>query len=252
MSKSDFFIGWSPDTPRADRRTFLTAGLALTAGAAGGGAWLASMQNAPGPGTWNQGDVQEFTGITTAEPYAMLRTLDVDGSPKTVPLACLGKCGVAARIGSYAGQVVTVKGSLIQRGPYAMIAVIDGMDWIKAAAETVPANISFPEITSLGDISLKGMIVDTKCWFGAMRPSEGKVHKACASLCIRGGLPPALLAKDKRGNQALMIMTNGGGAHGEDLLPLVAEPVKVTVELKQWGEIYLLDGSVSSIRRLVG
>ena len=248
MSKDDFFIGWSPDTPKPDRRAFMAGGLVLTLGAAGGAALLASNQNPPGPGTWNQGDVRTFTGIATAAPYAMLRTTDVDGTPKTVPLACLGKCGVTARIGSYAGQSVSIKGSLIQRGPYAMIAVIDGMDWITAS--DTPSDLAFPGVESLGAVSLKGMVVDTKCWFGAMRPSTGKVHKSCAALCIRGGLPPAFLAKDKRGREALMIMTNSGGPHGDDLLPLVADPVEIHADLKRWGDVYLLDGPVDGIQRI--
>lgn len=248
MSKDDFFIGWSPETPKADRRAFMAGGLVLTLGAAGGAALLASNQNPPGSGSWNQGDVRTFTGIATAEPYAMLRTTDVDGTPKTIPLACLGKCGVAARIGSYAGRSVSIKGSLILRGPYAMIAVIDGTDWITAS--DAPSDLAFPGIEGLGAVSLKGMIVDTKCWFGAMRPSTGKVHKSCAALCIRGGLPPAFLAKDRRGREALMIMTNSGGAHGDDLLPLVADPVEIRAELQRWGDVYLLDGPVDGIRRI--
>lgn len=251
MSKSDFFIGWSAETPKSDRRAFLAGGLVLTAGAAGGGVLLASQQNPPGPGDWNQGDVREFTGIVTAEPYAFLQTRDVDGSPKIVPLACLGKCGVAAKIGSFAGQAVTVTGSPIKRGPYAMIAVIDGLDWIKSAPETTDvSDLAFPSAASLGNVSLNGMVVDTKCWFGAMRPNVGKVHKSCAALCVRGGLPPAFLAKDKRGREALMIMTQSGGAHGEDLLPYLADPVAIQAELRTWGDIYLLDGPVSSIKRI--
>ena len=124
MSKDDFFVGWSNEPPRADRRFFLGAGLALLGTAAGGAALLASNQNAVGPGTWNMGDIRTFTGIATAEPYAMLRTTDIDGAPKTVLLACMGKCGVSARIRSHTGKPVAVRGSLIQRGKHAMIAVV--------------------------------------------------------------------------------------------------------------------------------
>ena len=130
MSKDDFFIGWA-DTPPVDRRFFFGAGLALLGGTSVVAGTVAALQNAPGKGSWNMGEIREFRGIATSEPYAMLRTTDVDGAPMTVLLACLGKCGVSAKIGSLAGQQVVVAGSLIQRGPYAMIAVIDGLDWIK-------------------------------------------------------------------------------------------------------------------------
>ena len=250
MSKDDFFVGWSNEPPRADRRFFLGAGLALLGTAAGGAALLASNQNAVGPGTWNMGDIRTFTGIATAEPYAMLRTTDIDGAPKTVLLACMGKCGVSARIRSHTGKPVAVRGSLIQRGKHAMIAVVDDIDWIMPAEATLPASLAFPAMQSLGQIGLTGEILDSKCWFGAMRPAEGKIHKACAALCIRGGLPPAFFVKDKAGKQSLMIMTDAKGAHGPDLLPFVADPVRAEGEVYQWGNLLLLDTPAAKISRL--
>ncbi len=247
MSKTDFFIGWSPDTPKADRRFFLTAGIGLGAAALTGGGLLAAHQNAPGRGTWNQGDVRTFTGIATAEPYAMLRTSDIDGQPKTALLACLGKCGVTARIGSNAGKPVSVRGSLIQRGQHTMIAVVDGIDWIMPATALLPEALAFPVPERLGDVQLQGTILDTKCWFGAMRPSSGKVHKACASLCIRGGIPPAFFAQDTTGKAALMIMADQGQAYSEQVLPFVAEPVRVSADLYRMGDLLMLDAPVKRI-----
>lgn len=248
MKQDDFFIGWSADTPRADRRAFLAGGIVLSLGGIGGATLLASGQRAVGPGIWNQGDVREFTGIASADPYAMLRTGDIGNRTSTALLGCLGKCGVAARIASYAGQQVVVRGSLIERGPHAMIAVIDGPDWIEPVEGPVPADLTFPEPEPLGSVTLAGEILDTKCWFGAMRPSEGKVHKACASLCIRGGLPPAFFVKDRSGQSALMIMTDGGGSYGDDLLPLVAEPVEINAQVARHGDILMLDAPVSNMR----
>lgn len=249
MSNRDFFIGWSPKLPAMDRRFFLGAGIGLTLGAGGIGAVVAGRQNTPNPGGWDMGNIQEFKGVATAEPYAMLRTTDIDGQPKTVLLGCQGKCGVSAKIGALNGKAVTVKGSLIQRGPYAMIAVIDGLDWIREDVDG-NADLAFPEIETLGEIKLKGEILDTKCWFGAMNPNQGKVHKSCGSLCIRGGIPPAFYVKDIRDQHALMIMTDRGLGHGKDLLEYVADPVELTATAQRWGDLLLVDGPVSGIRRL--
>ncbi|MEL7128949.1 MAG: hypothetical protein AAGK23_05330 [Pseudomonadota bacterium] len=252
MTDNDFFIGWAAKPPKPDRRFFMGAGLTLLAGTGGLGFALARHQNAVGPGTWDQGAVREWRGIATAEPYALFRTKDLDGTPRTALLSCLGKCGVAARIGTLSGQPVVIKGSLIERGAHAMIAVSDGMDWIQAdpAAETPDSELAFPPIEPLSSMTISGEIVDSKCWFGAMRPSEGKVHKSCAALCIRGGLPPALLVKDRKNQQALMILTDRGMAHGDALLPLVADPVEITAQLFQSGNLLFLDAPVSAIRRL--
>ena len=40
MSKEDFFIGWSAQTPRVDRRFMLAASAGLIASAAGAGALM--------------------------------------------------------------------------------------------------------------------------------------------------------------------------------------------------------------------
>jgi hypothetical protein len=245
-----FFIGWA-DTPPADRRFFLRAGLGLTTAAAGLGFGLAAVQSAPGKGNWDPDAVREWRGIVSAEPYAMLRTLDLGGGPRTALLSCLGKCGVAARIGALAGVPVVVTGSLIQRGPYAMLAVDEVGDWIRRDTDAqADAALSFPTLEALGDVNLAGEILDSKCWFGAMRPSSGKVHKACASLCIRGGIPPAFFARGPAGQTTLMIMTDAGRAHGPELLALVADPVQLTGRVFRHGDLLILDTPVSAIRRL--
>ena len=249
MSKDDFFIGWA-ETPKVDRRFFFGAGLGLLAGTAAVAGGVAALQRSMGKGDWNMGEIREWRGIATAEPYAMLRTTDLDGTPRTALLGCQGKCGVSAKIGALAGKPVIVQGSLIQRGTHSMIAVIDGLDWIREDVGGDIDGLAFPKPEPVMEVSLNGEILDTKCWFGAMRPSSGKVHKACASLCIRGGLPPAFYVKDPQDQSALMIMTSGGFGHNKDLLPYVADPVSITGEVQRFGDLFLLDAPVSSISRL--
>ena len=249
MSKDDFFIGWA-ETPKVDRRFFLGAGLGLLAGTAAVAGGIAALQRPMGKGDWNMGEIREWRGIATAEPYAMLRTTDLDGTPRTALLGCQGKCGVSAKIGALAGKPVIVQGSLIQRGTHSMIAVIDGLDWIREDVGGDIDGLAFPKPEPVMEVSLNGEILDTKCWFGAMRPSSGKVHKACASLCIRGGLPPAFYVKDPQDQSALMIMTSGGFGHNKDLLPYVADPVSITGQVQRFGDLFLLDAPVSAISRL--
>lgn len=249
MSKDSFFIGWA-ETPKVDRRFFFGAGLGLLAGTAATAGGIAALQNPVGKGAWNMGEIREWRGIATAEPYAMLRTIDLDGRPRTALLGCQGKCGVSAKIGALAGKPVVVRGSLIQRGRHSMIAVTDGLDWIREDERGEVGDLAFPTPEPVMQVSLNGEILDTKCWFGAMRPSSGKVHKSCASLCIRGGLPPAFYGKDPKDQSALMIMTSGGFGHNKDLLPYVADPVTITGKVQRFGDLLLLDAPVSAIARL--
>jgi hypothetical protein len=248
--KAPFFIGWA-DTPPTDRRFFLRAGLGLTAAAGGLGFGLATLQVPPGKGQWDPDAVREWRGIASAEPYAMLRTHDLGGGPRTALLSCLGKCGVAARIRALAGQPVVVTGSLIQRDQHAMIAVDEVGDWIRADEAVAPdAALHFPALEPLGEATLVGEILDAKCWFGAMRPSSGKVHKACAALCIRGGIPPAFYARGPGGQDALMIMSSGGQAYGPDLLALVGDPVRLSGRVFHLGDLLVLDVPVAAIQRV--
>ena len=248
MSKDDFFIGWA-DTPGPDRRFFMRAGFAGLAATAGLAGTVAALQRPAGKGTWAMGDVREWRGIATSEPYAMLRTNDIDDTPRTALLGCQGKCGVNARIGALAGKPVVVKGSLIQRGPHAMIAVIDGMDWIAEDTSGDVTGLEFPARVEVTDVALKGEILDSKCWFGAMRPSSGKVHKACASLCIRSGIPPAFYVKDIQKQKALMIMTENGAAFSHDILQYVADPVQVSGRVFRQGDLLWLDTASYKIQR---
>lgn len=249
MSKDDFFIGWAK-TPDVDRRFMLGAGLSIITGTAAVGIGIAARQRPVGPGTWAMGEVREWRGIAAAEPYGMLRTRDLDGTERTALLACQRKCGVSAKIGALAGKPVVVKGSLIQRNAHAMIAVIDGLDWIREDPEGSIDGLAFPDPEPLMQVTLSGEIMDTKCWFGAMRPARGKIHKSCASLCIRGGLPPAFYVRDLQDQTALLVMTSGGYGHNTDLLPYVAEPVSITGQVQRFGDLFLLDAPVSAIKRL--
>lgn len=251
--RDDFFIGWADTTPAADRRFVLRAGLGLLAGSAGLGAGLAALQQRQGPGSWDPDAVRDWHGVVTDAPYALLRTrVAGDPVPCTVLLSCLGKCGVAARIGQLAGQAVVVRGSLLQRGPHRMLAVDEGGDWIRRdmAGAAAAVDLAFPAAQRLGSVTLDGEVVDSKCWFGAMRPADGKVHKACASLCIRGGIPPALLTRGPQGEPVLMVMTSGGRAHGTDLLPFVADRIRLQGEVQRRGDLLLLDAPVAAIRRV--
>ena len=53
-------------------------------------------------------------------------------------------------------------------------------------------------------MDVKGEIVDPKCFFGVMKPGEGKPHKDCAIRCILGGIPPVLKVTDESWQSKLL------------------------------------------------
>jgi hypothetical protein len=77
-------------------------------------------------------------------------------------------------------------------------------------------------------VTLTGEIVDSKCFLGVMTPGDGRTHSACASLCLRGGIPPALLVRDRVGRPALYLLEDATGASVSAAAAGVAgEPVTV-------------------------
>ena len=73
-----------------------------------------------------------------------------------------------------------------------------------AAADRGPTHQVF------GETTLTGELVDTKCYFGVMRPATGKVHRACAIRCLSGGVPPGLLVQDDAGDAWVYLLAGDG------------------------------------------
>jgi len=89
---------------------------------------------------------------------------------------------------------------------------------------------------SADPIAVKGEVVDSKCFLGVMVPGSGKTHKDCASLCLRGGIPPALFAHDRAGQSALMLLAGPSGeAIGARARHIAGEAVEMTGMLQRQG-----------------
>ncbi len=247
--KDPMFIGWSKEVPRTDRRFLLAASLGLVTTAGGVGALMGMAHESAAGGRW-EGEARDWTGLVLDAPYPMLRTRDIDGTPRTAFLVTTGKTAVRLPPG-LPGQFVRVRASLIARDRHAMLAVADGEDWI-AASHAAPEGLSdWPESDGQ-PVMLSGEILDAKCWFGAMRPGFGRTHKACAALCARGGLPLAFCTGDvcAEGGEAPLLLDASGRAHGREILPLVADPVLVRGRVVQVGDVSQLRADIASIRRL--
>lgn len=249
-----FFVGWAP-TNKVDRRFLLFASLGLIAVGVGAGALVAAEQLPPGDGMWNPDDEKDWAGLLVRDPYPMLRTRAIDGTVRTAFVVSSSKRGVQQRLGDFSGPAV-VRGSLIARGKNAMIAATDEANWLRPANAQETAQIGDGltdwQPAERGSVVYRGEILDSKCWFGAMRPGQGKPHKACASLCIRGGLPPVFCPGDTCGSgKSIPLLTDGNGRpHGLDLIPFVADPVMAAGRMVQIGDVTEFRVNLSSISRL--
>jgi hypothetical protein len=251
--KGEYFVGYL-DTPNADRRFLL--GLAVTGmvGAAAGGFALARDQVSAGNGSWDIGTPVTLTGYLETSPYPVIRTRDIDGSLRTVLLACENKCGAQAKLADVdlPDNRVTVRGTILQRDRHIMLAVPETPDWIVPAIDgALPVREVAFEQEDMGEARLSGEILDSKCWFGAMRPSEGSVHKACAILCIAGGLAPYFYPRTLLGHDTPMMLTDQNGeALVQPILSFVADPIAVSGRIVRIEDLVQFRIDEAAIRRI--
>ena len=153
-----------------------------------------------------------------------------------------GKHG--ASINGLAGKTVELKGALIHRGPDRMLELLPGS--IRAIADSGSSETRL----ELGEMTLTGEIVDSKCYLGVMNPGQGKVHRDCAARCISGGIPPAFIVRDTSGeSQTLMLVGDDGRKLHRELLDYVAEPARISGRLSRVGSSLVFSADLRSLHR---
>ncbi len=200
-------------------------------------------QDDPGPAVWDTAASRTFSGTVHALPYPMLVA-----EGRTLPMVEVGKHGGGARAASFDGRRVQVTGWLLSRDGIEMIE-LDPAQTAIMSTDGVP--ITAPIYARPQRVTLRGQIVDAKCYLGAMKPGDGKTHKACATLCIKGGIPPMLVTFDGTGRRRCLIMcAKDGGPLSPEAHRFIADPIEVTGDLVESHGISLLRVDPKDIRRL--
>lgn len=251
-ARDAFFVGYLPMPRRLGR--WLAILVPLVVGGAGGLAIaFALAQGDPGDGgfRWDLG-TQTLTGRLRATPYPVLFTVPEAGHPdgRAVLLSGIGKVGVAEMAAPLDGRMVDVSGIYIRRGPTDMLQVggPTPMRETEAALAGAERDYAPGPPASLGRRTLRGEIVDTKCYLGAMRPGQGKVHKACAGLCLMGGIPPVFVVYHGDGATDLLLMTGpDGGPVPAAVLDNVGLYVSASGEVERQGDLLLFRVDPASV-----
>ncbi len=247
MKNDEFYIGWMGKAPRGFSRWIKRYLLVLLPIVIVLGVLLALSQKKFGTGNFEFGTLTEVKGIYSNTPVPSLKVVngkDILGNENyiTVPLIGYGKHGADGIIADLEkeknanlhGKEVILKGTLLYNDGK-LLMQIDANDKPLLNVTTSSNENASTKIKDLGIIDVKGEIVDPKCFFGVMKPGEGKSHKDCAIRCILGGMPPVLKVTDEEGKQNYYLIV---GAKGEKMNKAVKDFVASPVELHAKAVVY--------------
>ncbi|MEO8195665.1 MAG: Rieske 2Fe-2S domain-containing protein [Thermoanaerobaculia bacterium] len=263
----EFFVGYLSVPPGLARFARGVAAVAAVGFAAVAGV-LSSAQRPLGLGEYAWDEESEYCGRLQTAPVAGLWTRpagDAAASPFTgafLPFVGEGKHGPQPHLLAAGERDLTLKGRRIERYGKQLIEVVGEVPapgaLAPAAPTTATAPVAPPAQVPLGRQVLRGEIVDSKCFFGVMKPATGRAHRDCAIRCISGGAPPAFVVRVAGSGEAggaertlvLLLAAADGAPLGPRILDLVAEPVEVSGEVSRLGDQLVLATDFLSIRRL--
>ncbi|HVU94436.1 MAG TPA: hypothetical protein VHE34_04395 [Puia sp.] len=264
MDQNEFYIGWMAKAPALFasfiRRYLLWLIPLLLLTAAG----LALLQKKASSATFEFGRITNLTGVYHSLPVPLLRInqgVDASGTTlfQTIPLVGFGKSGAGGMIGelerkmniSLEGMLLTLQGTLLYNDGKTLLQIENSDSLLRATTIPSGSDASAPQPIDLGTATVKGEIADPKCFFGVMKPGEGKPHRDCAIRCILGGIPPVLVVHNSRGraNYYLLVGPNGERMNTA-VQDFVAEPVTISgkrILYDDWIILYAQD--TTAIRR---
>lgn len=252
MSEKDtpFFVGYLP-VPTALRRLLLVVCVLFVAGLAGVGLSLGVAQDDPGAGAFRfDYGRQTVTGVVELTPFPILRVTEGNDRIKpgaTLMLAGQGKRNVESRAKPLEGALATVSGIVLQRGDLNMLQLRGGRQGLGPAEGVAPQMITEP----LGRWKLAGEICDGKCLAGAMRPGRGLAHKACANLCLLGGVPPVFVSSQPVDGEEFLLVTGPDGTPlPPELYDYVAQYVSLEGEVERRGNLLVLQVDPATVEVL--
>jgi len=240
---NDFYIGYSDVIPEGARRRLFRVGLFLVLIAVLIAATLVRTQNDPGAGTFEFGVIRSYDGfLTTGTVPLLIVGRTSDEPPHSYLLVSEGKHGFTSDLDA---GFVSLKATLIKRDGILMLEVVAHS--VQLTDETIPLPVR--PASYLGMVTVRGEIVDSKCFLGVMKPGNGTVHRACARLCIAGGIPPMLILQNGDGNRQYALLTGPSGERiTETVVPYVGQPVQITGTLLSHGSLHEMRVSTGGIR----
>ena len=232
-----FFVGYLK-IPSELKKFLIVASLLFVMGFAVSAVVIGATQDDPGDAGFRfDYGRQTVTGIIQLKPYPMLRITKGNAQLKvghTLMLTGGGKAGVMERARPLDGKLATVSGIILKRGDLDMLQLRGGKRGLKPIDGEIPEQSVVP----LGRWRIAGEICDGKCLAGAMQPGRGLAHKACANLCLLGGIPPVFVStKAIEGSEFLLVAGKNGGPMPPSVYDSIGQFIQVEGELERHGDM---------------
>ena len=257
-SSDEFYTGYLPEAPAGVAGHVRRVVLALLVLVVALAVALTTFRDGFSAAIYEFLVFRDFEGVIRETPVPLL---EVDrpsaAEPSRFLLVAPGKFGATDLVAGLAGRRVRLSGSLLYRDGHTMIEIEP--DSIEPVGGLSAGGVG-PEVTTLplGAQTLVGRIVDSKCYLGIMKPGSGKTHRACATRCISGGVPPVFVITDGNGPRRvsparyLLLVGADGRAIHREVLDFVDEALEIRGEVVQRGDLLELRADPAGYRRLHG
>jgi hypothetical protein len=251
----EFYVGYLPKAPTqistAAKRVILVLSVAMI----GLATITALEQKQFSTAKFEYGLITPVDGYLFTKPVPhLLVPLGKDMSDQevyqTVLLVGFGKAGAENFIFSRRspgkkeeGAKVRLTGSLIYGDGKTLLQVDEASNLEYLEGKPAEASIRHEQ----EKISVSGEIVDPKCFFGVMKPGEGKTHRSCAIRCIAGGIPP-VFKTDSSGY--FLLVNENNEAVSSEIVNIVGDNISLTGVAVHWNDWTILQVSSEKIRQL--
>lgn len=235
----EFFIGWNPKTPKR-QSAFLRSKVILIFAIIPLIVWAFVYAQKPfNDHQFELGHISSLSGQLFLSPVPHLLADEgqmPDGMNAEVLLVAYGKFGAETVIEPLyqknqlgEGDRVRLNGTLIHGDGKTLMELTHGELSIEKLEST--SNLpQYPSMVNAQTVALEGEILDPKCYFGVMKPGEGKIHKSCAVRCISGGIPPVFrVAKNDERTEwdYYLLLGEDEQRINEAVLPVVGETISL-------------------------
>jgi len=260
IDNDEFYVGYLPEAPKKTnsfvKKIIAIMGVSICVV----GLFLALYQKKFSQSTFEYGINSTVEGYYFEKPVPHLAVplgAGVNGKEvlQNVMLVGFGKAGamnVMDRIQeiegkSLAGAKIELNGFLIYDKGKALLQVTeeDNKNLVFLGG-AIRASQSFQDSSSR---TVSGEIVDPKCYFGVMKPGEGKAHRSCAIRCLAGGIPAVL--HDTNKEEYFLLVNELWEPLNDNVTSIIGDQITVTGKEVTWNDWKILEVNTKELRTII-